>query len=182
MAGWHHWLDERESEWIPGVGDGQGGLTCCDSWGHKESDTTEWLIWSDLMKAKVKVKSLSCVQLFATPWTVAYQASPSMGFSVHGILQARILEWVTISFSRGSSQPRDQTRVSRIGGRHFYLWATREAQSLLFIDVNIITGKKEFRFLSPTPFNSRRWMPISLICIIDLRKYFFNLVICPILK
>ena len=39
------------------------------------------------------------------------------GSSVHGILQARILEWVAISFSRGSSQPRDQTQVSRIGGR-----------------------------------------------------------------
>ena len=40
MAGWHHWLDRRESEWTPGVGDGQEGLACCDSWGHKESDTT----------------------------------------------------------------------------------------------------------------------------------------------
>ena len=45
----------------------------------------------------------------------------------HGILQARILEWVAISFSRGPSQPRDQTRVSRIGGRYFNLWAPREA-------------------------------------------------------
>ena len=41
MAGWHHWLDGRESEWTPGVGDGQGGLVCCGSWGRKESDTTE---------------------------------------------------------------------------------------------------------------------------------------------
>ena len=49
MAGWHHWLDGRESGWTPGVGDGQGGLVCCDSWGHKESDMTERLIWSDLM-------------------------------------------------------------------------------------------------------------------------------------
>ena len=49
MAGWHHWLNGRESEWTPGVGDGQGGLACCDSWGHKESDTTERLIWSDLI-------------------------------------------------------------------------------------------------------------------------------------
>ena len=47
MAGWHHWLDGRESEWTPGVGDGQGGLVCCNSWGLKESDTTEQLIWSD---------------------------------------------------------------------------------------------------------------------------------------
>ena len=43
MAGWHHWLDGHESEWSPGVGDGQGGLACCNSWGHKESDVTEWL-------------------------------------------------------------------------------------------------------------------------------------------
>ena len=35
----------RESEWTPGVGDERGGLVCCDSWGHKESDTTEWLNW-----------------------------------------------------------------------------------------------------------------------------------------
>ena len=35
MAGWHHWLDGRESGWTPGVGDGQGGLACCDSWGRK---------------------------------------------------------------------------------------------------------------------------------------------------
>ena len=40
IAGWHHWLDGHESEWTPGVGDGQGGLACCDSWGHKESDVT----------------------------------------------------------------------------------------------------------------------------------------------
>ena len=47
MPGWHHRLDGHEFEWIPGVGDGQGGLVCCDSWGHKESDTTEWLNWTD---------------------------------------------------------------------------------------------------------------------------------------
>ena len=47
MARWHHWLDERESQWTLGVGDGQGGLASCDSWGRKESDTTEGLIWSD---------------------------------------------------------------------------------------------------------------------------------------
>ena len=42
-------MDMNESEWIPRVGDGQGGLMCCDSWGRKELDTTERLIWSDLM-------------------------------------------------------------------------------------------------------------------------------------
>ena len=43
MAGWHHRLHGRESEWTPGVGDGQGGLACCGSWGHKDSDMTESL-------------------------------------------------------------------------------------------------------------------------------------------
>ena len=46
MAGWHHWLDGHESEWTLGVGDGQGGLACCDSWGRKESNTTEQLHWT----------------------------------------------------------------------------------------------------------------------------------------
>ena len=48
MAGWHHGLDGRESEWTPGVGDGQGGLACCDSWGRKELDTTEQLNCTEL--------------------------------------------------------------------------------------------------------------------------------------
>ena len=47
MAGWYHWLDGSESEWTPGVGDGQGGLACCDSWGRKESDMTERLNWTE---------------------------------------------------------------------------------------------------------------------------------------
>ena len=45
---WHHWLDGHEFEWTRGVGDGQGGLACCDSWGLKESDTTEQLNWTEL--------------------------------------------------------------------------------------------------------------------------------------
>ena len=48
MVGWHHWLNGREPEWTPGVGDGQGGLACCDSWGRKELDTTERLNWTEL--------------------------------------------------------------------------------------------------------------------------------------
>ena len=48
MAGWHHGLYGHEFEWTPGVGDGQGGLPCCDSWGCKESDTTERLNWIEL--------------------------------------------------------------------------------------------------------------------------------------
>ena len=68
-----------------------------------------------------KWKSLSPVWLFATPWTV-----------VHGILQARILEWVAFHFSRGSSQPRDGTQVSCIAGEFFTSWAQGKPNGLLF--------------------------------------------------
>ena len=49
MAGWHHRLDGCECDWTPRAGDGQGGLACCDSWGRKESDTTEQLNWTVLL-------------------------------------------------------------------------------------------------------------------------------------
>ena len=61
------------------------------------------------------MKSLSRVWIFAIPWTVAYQAPLSIGF-----FQAVVLEWIAISFSRGSSQPRDQTRFSLIVNKHYY--------------------------------------------------------------
>ena len=47
MVGWHHWINGHEFGWTPGVGDGQGGLACCGSWGHKESDTIERLNWTE---------------------------------------------------------------------------------------------------------------------------------------
>ena len=58
MAGWHHRLDGRESEWTLGVGDGQGSLVCYDSWGRKESDTTERLNWTELNWTVQMVKSI----------------------------------------------------------------------------------------------------------------------------
>ena len=73
-------------------------------------ENTKWdlLLKELLVWKKVKMKSLSLVWLFTTPQIVA-----------HGIFQARVLEWVAISFSRGSSWPRDQSQVSGIAGRGF---------------------------------------------------------------
>ena len=70
------------------------------------------------MKVKVEV-----TQLCPTLWY-------PMDYTVHGILQARILEWVAFPFSRGSSQPRDRTQVSHIVGGFFTSWATRTGYSL----------------------------------------------------
>ena len=60
MVGWHHWLDGHGFEWTPGVGDGQGGLACCDSWGGKELDTTKRLNWTDILELHVKKPLFLC--------------------------------------------------------------------------------------------------------------------------
>ena len=58
MAGWHHRLDGRESEWTPGVGDGQGGLACCDSWGRRVGhDWVTELNWTEPLRAACKGNS-----------------------------------------------------------------------------------------------------------------------------
>ena len=67
MAGWHHWLDGREFVWTWGVGDGQGGLACCDSRGHKESDTTEWLNWTELKEVNAGLLILPLLKI-AKSW------------------------------------------------------------------------------------------------------------------
>ena len=80
------------------------------------------------------------VWLFVTLGTVPRQAS-----SVHEILQARILEWVAIPFSRGSSWPRFQTRVSCVAARFFTVWATREAPYLVIRGKLIFIKCRQFR-------------------------------------
>ena len=113
-----------------------------DEW--KKPDTRIHTVWSIQEKTKlkdcVKVKVL-VAQLCPTPWD-PMDCSPS-GSSVHGILQARILEWVAIPFSRGSSRPKGQTLVSWIAGRFFTIWATREAQRTVIKVKIMITSEKE---------------------------------------
>ena len=70
---------------------------------------------------------LICISLIITVWLC-----DPMNYTVHGMLQARILEWVAFPFSRGSSQPRDRTQVSRIADGFFTSWAKREAQWATF--------------------------------------------------
>ena len=92
MVGWHHRLDAHEFGWTPGVGDGQGGLACCDSWSCKESDTTEWLNWTDcLLNNHAFV--LSCSVMSNSLWPRRLPGSSVLGDSpgkntdCHALLQ-----------------------------------------------------------------------------------------------
>ena len=77
-----------------------------------------------MAKAQESVSKVVCVKVAQSCSTLC----DPMDYTVHGILQARILEWVAFPFSRRSIQPRDQTQVSHIAGGFFTSWATREAQ------------------------------------------------------
>ena len=84
-----------------------------------------WIPWVCVLDAQ------SCL-ILCDPMDCSLPAS-----SVHGILQARILEWIAIPFFRGSSWSRDQTQISCIAGKFFTIWATREAPSIPYICINI---------------------------------------------
>ena len=71
MAGWHHRLDGRESEWTPRVGDRQGGLVCCDSWGCKESDMTERLNWTEALCKWYLIKRILPLFKCVMDWIVS---------------------------------------------------------------------------------------------------------------
>ena len=114
------WANSRSLRWTgrPGMQQFMGLQWVRHDW------VTE-LNWTELNLdyTESESESISCSVLSLCD---PKDCSPS-GSSVHGILQARILEWVAIPFSRGSSWLRDQTLISRIIGRFFTVWATREA-------------------------------------------------------
>ena len=69
MAGWHHWLDGHEFGWTPGDDDRQGGPACCNSWGSKESDTTEQLNWTELRNVMdMSLLYFFHISLFLSTW------------------------------------------------------------------------------------------------------------------
>ena len=115
IIGWNHRRDGHEFEQASGV-EGQGSLESYCPWGQKDLDTIEQLTWSNLRVVTQSYLTLCDPMDCSLP-----------GSSVHWILQARILEWVAISYSRGSSSPRSQTWVSCVAGSFFIIWVTREA-------------------------------------------------------
>ena len=144
MVRWHHRLNGHEFEQAPGGSEGQENLACCSPWDHKQSDTPERLNNSNKYLELKKIPSHHHIECWKENFIVglgiyydlperALDLCPAlydpMDYTVHGILQARILEWVAFPFSRGSSQPRDQTQVSCIEGIFFTSWATREARN-----------------------------------------------------
>ena len=95
MAGWHHWLDGHDFEWTPGIGDGEGGLVCSDSWGRKESDMTEQLNWTKLNCPNSETWFYRVIILLNFMITILYFLflSQTLEWIDHG--NARSLQWVS---------------------------------------------------------------------------------------
>ena len=90
MAGWHHRIYGPKSEWTLGVGDGQGGLACCNLWGRKESDKTEWLNWTELNPVHVSCLSLK-IHLVSYPCFLQL-----LCVCIHHIYtRARMMLWIS---------------------------------------------------------------------------------------
>ena len=121
---------------LPGKSHGERSLVGYSPWGRKELDTTERL-------HSVIYDPMDC----SLP-----------GSSLHGIFQAIVLEWIAISFSRGSSQPRDRTRVSRIVDRRFTVSATREYLSFSFRLTSLCIIGSRFIHLIRTDSNAFLFM------------------------
>ena len=105
------------------------------------------------------------------------------GSSVHGIFQTRILEWVAISFCRGSSQPRDHTRVSRTAGRCFNRWATRECLCMMITHGNSNVSLMWHYRKGSRPFKWTSWVSekISLRSLWKVSPFLIALFISEII-
>ena len=85
MVRWHPRLDGHGFGWTPGVGDGQGGLACCNSWGHKELDMTEWLNWAELILFVLwfYLHSFNYCCFWKIQTSNKFKLSPLLGFDVY---------------------------------------------------------------------------------------------------
>ena len=137
MAGWHHWLDGRESEWTLGVGDGQGGLVCCDSWVRKESDMTMWLSWTELNWALLKrnnEKRLHC------------KCSLSGLYLTRIFLVPIVMDWMFV-LATNSYVEILTLRMMILGGRDLERWLGHEDGPLMN-RISILTKEMPGSFLA----------------------------------
>jgi len=102
MAGWHHRLNGHEFEWAAGDSDRQGGLACCSPWGHKESDTTEQLTWTELItpSGKASLTAYTPPQPLPLPPIALKSSSRFQNFSVIILYVCRLWFWSSVSHAQ----------------------------------------------------------------------------------
>ena len=134
---WHHWLDAHELGWTLGVGDGQGGLVCCDSWGCEKLDMTEWLNWTELNcyhelpgDSNSKKKNLPAIQE-TWVWSLDLEDPLEEEMATHSSILAWRILWTE---EPGGLQSMESQRV-----RHNWVTNTHTMNSLVNIFCNLFT-------------------------------------------
>ena len=135
MVGWYHQLNGHGFGWALGVGDGQGGLACCGSWSHRESDTTEWLNWTE-----VRIPAISCVTLNISfhlfePWFF------HQGDWTEGVLRFPIaLRYLHHSLASGHATEREHSPAYqyKIGLKIYWAWPCPSEQNPVSPSVSLI--------------------------------------------
>ena len=146
MAGWHHWLNGHEFEWTPGVGDGQGGLTCCDSWGLKELDTTEKLNWTELKRKKKKKKNIFNCNLYALSLE---KAREGLVISSHDYSWRPFFGWIQpVRTERGSYfffflMPKSQQKITRYTKKQLYIFL-KQIKDIKEMEINYLTKNSKY--------------------------------------
>ena len=136
MAGWHHWLDGHEFEWTLGVGDGQGGLACCDSRGRKESDTTEQLNWTEL-RNNIVMNILANIPQYP----ISIGSTTKRGLLGHGVFVFTTLQSKITLFPKGVVPILSYTKYIC----HFH-WST-SLLMLVYASVFILVNLVDVKFL-----------------------------------
>ena len=114
-------MDMNESGWTPGVGDGQGGLACCDSWGRKESDMTEQLNWTELFYNAVLVSEVQCESVRSIHNSLLLEAAYHPSKSLQSTRLSSLCDTATLP-TRGLHKPLDQPTTKGRDQKQEELW------------------------------------------------------------
>ena len=158
MAGWHHWLDGRESGWTPRVGDGQEGLACCDLWGCKESDTTERLNWTEWgtpffsLAPQIKYPPATAEDTGDAGWSLKQEDPLEDEIATHSLLGEAHGQRSLVGYSPWGHSSRS-LKVEEGGKRESEISVTMEEES----EKSNLAGLEDGERCSTNTGSSRNW-------------------------
>ena len=147
-------VKSSDKTWSTGEGNGKSLQYSCQENPMNSMKIQKGMTWK--MSPPGQKVSIMLLGKWSESHSVVSNSLPFMDYTVHGIIQARILEWVAFPFSRWPSQPRDQTQVSCIAGRFFTSWATRQAQGKS--RGQLLTAPERKQQLGQTGDNAQLWV------------------------
>ena len=145
MARWHHWFDGRESQWTPGVGDGQGGLACCDScWSQRVGhDWATDLIWSDLMEKLQLASHLMMKCLIVVVQSLSHSVLQCSAFFMAQLLLSYMMTRKTIALTIRASVGKVLSLLFNMLSRFVTVFLPRSKHLLMLDNFSLRSGPRQ---------------------------------------